>query len=144
MIIYGIIGRYKNEFRLEVKATETMNQGWLDVLNQDHYSGRKKYKTFEEAMNDPNQCYLSNEEGFLVMEVIRNIETGTYHIEYYFDDYEYIDADLTDEQLKEIDDFINQYKDRMPDQSTADICMGTDFIKHLPKDIPWLCNFDVE
>ena len=31
------------------------------------------------------------------------------HTEYFFDNYEYIDADLTDEELQEIDDFINKH-----------------------------------
>lgn len=119
MEIYGIIGRYKNEFRLEVKATETMNQGWLDVLNRDCEED-EKYKSFEEAMNYPHQCYLSNDEGFLVMEVVRDLDDDTYYTEYYFDDYEYIDAELTDEELKEIDEFIMKWKDKILDQFDSD------------------------
>lgn len=137
MKIYGIIGRYKNEFRLEVTATETMNQGWLDVLNEEH---ENDYESFEEAMNDPYQCYLSNDKGFLVMEVIRNLDKDTYFTEYYFDDYEYIDADLTNDELKEIDEFIIKWKDKMPDQNEVDVCMGTEYVKSLPDDIPWKKN----
>lgn len=115
MEIYGIIGRYKNEFRLEVKATESMNQGWLEVLNED-CNENEKYKSFEEAMNEPYQCYLSNDEGFLVMEVIRDLDKDDYYVEYFFDDYEYINADLTDEEIKEIDYFIEKHKDDVEDK----------------------------
>lgn len=142
MEIYGIIGRYKNEFRLEVKATESMNQGWLEVLNED-CDEDEKYKSFEEAMNEPYQCYLSNDEGFLVMEVIRNLDNNDYYTEYYFDDYKYINADLTDEEIKEIDEFIMEWKDKMPDQNEVDVCMGSEFLKSLPKDISWLENYSL-
>lgn len=142
MEIYGIIGRYENEFRLEVKATESMNQGWLEVLNED-CDEDEKYKSFEEAMNEPYQCYLSNDKGFLVMEVIRNLDNNDYYTEYYFDDYEYINADLTDEEIKEIDEFIMEWKDKMPDQNEVDVCMGTEFLKSLPKDISWLENYSL-
>ena len=109
MEIYRIIERYGNEFRVSVKANDSMNQGWLKALNEYYCDEDEQYKSFEEAMNHPYQCYLSNDEGFLVMEVVRNLDKHTYHTEYFFDNYEYIDADLTDEELKEIDDFINKH-----------------------------------
>jgi hypothetical protein len=115
MTIYEITERYGNEYRLNVKATESMNQSWLDVLNE-YYNEDEKYKSFEEAMNEPHQCYLSNDEGFLVMEVIRDLDKDDYYVEYYFDDYEYINADLTDEEIKEIDYFIEKHKDDVEDK----------------------------
>lgn len=76
MKIYRIIDRYEDDFRLEVKATESMNQGWLKKLNEC-YTDNKKYNSFEEAINCPHQCYLSNDNGFLIMEIIRNIMENT-------------------------------------------------------------------
>lgn len=116
MKIYKIIERWGNEYRLKVKANEEMNQGWLNKLNEG-CNEDEKYKSFEEAMNDPYQCYLSNDKGFLVMEVIRNLDKHTFYTEYYFDDYEYIDAELTDDELKEIDDFIEKNKHKVKDKS---------------------------
>lgn len=115
MKIYKILERWGNQYRLQVKATENMNKCWLDIVN-DGYSEDEKYKSFEEAMNDPHQCYLSNDKGYLVMEVIVDLDKDTYYTEYYFDDYEYIAADLTDEELKEIDDFIEKNKHKVKDK----------------------------
>lgn len=137
MEIYGICERYDESFRLKVKATEAMNQAWLDVLNQDDECN---YKTFEEAMNDPYQCYLSNKEGFLVMEVVRDLHDHTYFIEYYFDSYEDIEAELTEEELAEIDEFIFKWRDKMPDQNEVDIWGEEEFLNALPDDIPWKKN----
>lgn len=116
MKIYRIIERWGNEYRLSVKATETMNNGWLDVLNKD-CDEDEKYKSFEEAMNESHQCYLSNDKGYLVMEVIRNLDKDTYYTEYFFDDYEYINAHLTDEEINEIDEFIEKNKHKVKDSS---------------------------
>ena len=77
------------------------------------------------------------------MEVIRNLDNDNYYTEYYFDDYKYIDATLTDEEIKEIDEFIMEWKDKMPDQNEVDVCMGTEFLKSLPKDISWLENYSL-
>ena len=115
MEIYRIIERYGNEFRLSVKANDAMNQGWLDVLNKD-CDEDEKYKSFEEAMNEPHQCYLSNDEGFLVMEVVIDLDKETYYTEYYFDDYEYIDADLTDEEWDELLAYIDKHKNKVKDK----------------------------
>ena len=90
-------------------------------------------------MNDPKQCYLSNDDGYLVMEVIRILDKDDYYVEYYFNDYEIIDADLSDEEVDEIDAFIETYIDLLPDQSEEDcnIMTGRDYVRHLPKDVPW-------
>ena len=111
MEIYGMSMEYENVFRLKVKATDAMNQGWLEVLNKHYCDEDEKYKSFEEAINHSYQCYLSNDEGFLVMEVVVDLDRSTYHTEYFYDDYEYINVDLTDEELAEIDAYIEQYKD---------------------------------
>lgn len=116
MEIYEIIERYGNTFCVKVKANEAMNQGWLNVLNKD-CDEDKKYKSFEEAMNAPHQIYLSNDEGFLTMEVVRDLDKNTYYIEYLFNEYEYIDAKLTDEELAAIDNYINEHKDEVEDKN---------------------------
>lgn len=108
MLIYGIIDINENEYRLEVKATEAMNQGWLKALNEG-CDIDERYNSFEEAINDPYECFLSNKDGFLVMEVVRNLDDDTYCIEYYFDNYVKIDAELTDEELEEIDKYIEKF-----------------------------------
>lgn len=111
MEIYSISREYENAFRLKVKATDAMNQGWLKILNEHYCDEDEKYKSFEEAINHPYQCYLSNKEGFLVMEVVVDLDDDTYFTEYFFDDYEYIDADLTDEEIAEIEAYIDEHKD---------------------------------
>ena len=117
MEIYRIIERYGNEYRLSVKATEEMNKSWLEILNEYYCDEDEKYKSFEEAME--HSCYLSNDEGYLVMEVIRNLDRDDYYTEYYFDDYEYINADLTDEEINEIDEFIEKNKHKVKDEKVV-------------------------
>ena len=74
------------------------------------------------------------------MEVVRDLDEDTYYVEYYFDDYETIDVDLTDDELKEIDAFILKWKNKIPDQDEVDIWGEEEFSKALPDDIPWKKN----
>lgn len=145
MEIHGIIGRNRNEFRLQVRANESMNKGWLNFINKEYHE-ENPYVSFTQAMNDPKQYYLSNNDGYLVMEVIRTLDKDDYYVEYYFDKNEIIDADLTDEEVDEIDAFIKTYIELLPDQSDhgCSILTGRDYVKHLPIDVPWRSNFMIE
>ena len=128
--ILGISMKSGNYYRVMVKATEEMNQAWLNKLNEDE---DEKY-SFEEAI----QCsmYNSNDKGYLVIEIEIDIKRNTYDVVYYFDNYEDLDVALTDEEFYQCVDFINKWKDRLPDNEYFAVgdCEWYDLI---PDDIPW-------
>ena len=130
--ILGISMKAGNFYRMQVKATEEMNKAWLDILNED-CDEDEKY-TFEEAMKD--SVYTSNDKGYLVMEIEIDIKRNTYSVVYYFDDYEDLDIEITEEEFNQCVDFINEWKDRLPDNEgfAYGDCEWYDMI---PDDIPW-------
>lgn len=133
--ILGISMKAGSFYRVEVKATEEMNKAWLDILNEDCEED-EKYKSFEEAINDPCQCYLSNDKGFLVMEIEIDIKRNTYSVVYYFDDYKELDVEFTDEDFNQCIDFINEWKDRLPDNEGFKYG-DCEWYNLIPDDIPW-------
>lgn len=131
--ILGISMKAGNTYRVMVKATEEMNKAWLDILNEDCYENGK-YSSFEDAIED--SCYASNDKGYLVIEIEIDIKRNTHAVVYYFDDYEDLDIELTIDEFNQCVDFINEWKDRLPDNE--DLMLGdSEWYDLIPDDIPW-------
>lgn len=128
--ILGISMKSGNYYRVMVKATEEMNKAWLDIINEDE---ELKY-SFEEAMRE--SIYTSNKEGYLVMEIEVYLEGNEYSVVYYFDSYEELDIELTDEELSQCIDFINEWKDRLPDNDDY-LVADCEWYELIPDDIHW-------
>ena len=131
--ILGISMKAGNYYRVMVKATEEMNKAWLDILNEDCEED-EKYNSFEEAMEDT--IYISNDKGYLVIEIEIDIKNNTYSVVYYFDDYEELDVEFTDEDFEQCIDFINTWKDKLPDNEG--FALGDlEWYNLIPNDIEW-------
>lgn len=128
--ILGISMKAGDYYRVQVKATEEMNKAWLDIINEDE---ELKY-SFEEAMRE--SIYTSNKEGYLVMEIEVYLEENEYSVVYYFDSYEELDVELTEEELLQCVNFINEWKDRLPDNDNY-LVADCEWYKLIPDDIPW-------
>lgn len=129
--ILGISMKAGNYYRVMVKATEEMNQAWFDMITNEY---EEEYDTFEEAME--NSCYLSNDKGYLVIEIEIDIKRNTYSVVYYFDDYEELDVEFTEEDFNQCVDFINEWKDRLPDNKGFKYG-DCEWYNLIPDDIPW-------
>ena len=130
--ILGISMKAGNYYRVMVKATEEMNKAWLDILNEN-CDEDEKY-TFEEAMEDSG--YTSNDKGYLVMEIEIDIKRNTFDVVYYFDDYESLNVDITDEEWGQCIDFINEWKDKLPDNAWFKLG-DCEWYNSIPDDVPW-------
>lgn len=129
--ILGISMKAGNYYRVQVKATEEMNKSWLDILNKEY---EEKYNSFEEAIKD--SCYKTNDKGYLVVEIEINIKRNTYSVVYYFDDYEELDVEFTDEDFEQCINFINKWKDRLPDNKGF-ILGDSEWYNLIPNDVEW-------
>lgn len=129
--ILGISMKAGNYYRVMVKATEEMNRAWFDMITNEY---EEEYDTFEKAMED--SCYLSNDKGYLVIEIEIDIKRNTYSVVYYFDDYEELDVEFTEEDFNQCVDFINEWKDRLPDNESFKYG-DCEWYNLIPDDIPW-------
>lgn len=129
--ILGISMKSGNYYRVQVKATEEMNKAWLDIVNEKY---EEEYNSFEEAIKD--SAYKSNDKGFLVIEIEIDIKRNTYSVVYYFDDYEELDVEFTDEDFNQCIDFINEWKDRLPDNEGFKYG-DCEWYNLIPDNIPW-------
>ena len=128
--ILGISMRNGNMFRVMVESTKEMNEKWLEIINEDS----DEPMTFEEALEE--SCYTSNDKGYLVMEIEVDLDDNSYQVMYYFDDYENIDVQITDEELNQCISFINEWKDVIPDND--ELMLGdAEWYEALPNTISW-------
>lgn len=128
--IFGITMRNGEIYRLSVKATEAMNEAWLTFLNE----GSDEPMTFEQAMKE--SCYLSNNKGFLVMEIEVDMMRNIYQPMYYFDKYEEFDIEIEDDEKQQLVDFINEWGHKVPDNE--ELLVGdSEWLDALSNDIPW-------
>lgn len=129
--ILGISMKAGNFYRVQVKATEEMNQAWFDIIREEY---EEKFNSFEEAIK--NSAYKSNDKGFLVIEIEIDIKRNTYGVLYYFDDYEDLEISITDEEFFQCVDFINKWKDRLPDNDGFKYG-DLEWYNLIPNDVPW-------
>ena len=129
--ILGISMKAGNFYRVQVKATEEMNQAWFDIIREKY---EENYNSFEEAIK--NSMYKSNDKGFLVIEIEIDVKRNTYGVLYYFDDYEDLEISITEEEFFQCVDFINKWKDRLPDNDGFKYG-DLEWYKLIPDDIPW-------
>lgn len=138
--IFGISMKCGSEFRVMVKATDEMNKAWLDIVNQECEEDEEEpFLTVEDAMAEGGLGYLSNNYGYLVMEVVIDTDIDGYDVIYYFDNYETLDVAINDDEYEQCLAFINEWKDRLPDNEK--LCLGDcEWVKRIPDDIPWKHN----
>jgi hypothetical protein len=129
--VFGISMRYGNVYRVMVKGTEAMNKKWLEFINKDCDNVPM---TFEEALK--NSCYCSNKDDYLIMEIEINLDDNSYQVMYYFNDYEYLDVEVSSDELQKCIDFINEWKNVIPDN--AELMLGdAEWYEALPNTISW-------
>ena len=129
--ILGISMKAGNFYRIQVKATEEMNKAWFDIIKKEY---DEEYTSFEEAIED--SFYRSNDKGFLVIEIEIDVKRNTYSVVFYFDDYVELDVEFTNEDFNQCVDFINEWKDRLPDNEGFKLG-DVEWYDAIPDDIPW-------
>lgn len=128
--ILGISMRYGNTFRVMVESTKEMNEKWLEIINENC----ENPMTFEEALRE--SCYTSNKDGYLVMEIEIDLDENTSNVVFYFDDYEDIDVEISRDEYTQCVEFINQWKDKLPDNN--ELMFGdNEWYEAIPNDVDW-------
>lgn len=131
--ILGITMRNEDTFRVLVKANEDMNQAWLNIINEDEDTPL----SFEDAINCSG--YASNREGYLTMEIEMCPDREDYYVMYFFDDYETLDVELSNEDYQQCIEFINDWGYMLPDND--ELFLGdSEWADEIPNDIPWKMN----
>lgn len=131
--IYGITMRNRECYRVAIKATKSMSDVWLERLNEIS----KESMTLEQALRE--SFYVSNDKDYLIMEVEVDLEEGTFQTVYFFDDYETLDVEFQDKEKKQLVDFVNGWKDKLPDNDKLLYGDGK-WVNSLAEDIPWKKN----
>lgn len=135
--ILGISMRNGNYFRVMVESTKEMNEKWLEIIHKDCDD---KLITFEEAMKFSTvvfeSCYTSNKDGYLIMEIEIDLDKNTSNVVFYFDDYEDIDIEISKDEYIQCVEFINQWKDKLPDNN--ELMLGdNEWYEAIPDDVDW-------
>ena len=138
--ILGMSMKKGDVCRLVVEGNKAMYEAWLKRINEDWPAPLDLDEALE--CSEYVSGYSKEKDAYYVwfeIEICRLTCSNEIHVIYFFDEYEELNVELSEEEKEACITFINTWADKVPDNNVAKLGDG-EWLETIPDDIPWKKN----